>query len=404
MTVGFTTIDEGEKALVYDLQGRARIVEGPQRIFLWREKITFLTSHRANQNEYLQIKKIDGQVQHQQGPVTMFLNPLVHHSIHVKSGVSLDANEVLVVYKQNPETLKVERYLKHGPAVFVPKANEWLHKFSWHGTDPNNKTRMIPAQSKFTTLRVIPDQFYYNVDEVRTADDALIRVKLMMFYELTDIELMLASTQDPMGDFVNCLTADIIAFASERTYLEFIEGCGDLNELKHYPQLLQRCKMIGYEVSKVVFRGYHAIETLQKMHDNAISARTKLKIAYETAEQEQALVDMKLKNELDRIVLEQKLEVEQLDHQQKMESAQQEHKLKLDKQHNTEKIKLMKKDEKAKIAAKNESNNQMIQHYSQLCEMGVSLTPYLISKNPKPEKITRVIASEGATNFHLHHS
>jgi len=31
---------------------------------------------------------------------------------------------------------------------------------------------------------------FLQVDEVRTADDALIRVKLMIFYELTDIELM----------------------------------------------------------------------------------------------------------------------------------------------------------------------------------------------------------------------
>ena len=28
------------------------------------------------------------------------------------------------------------------------------------------------------------------VDEVRTSDDALLRIKLMMFYELTDIEMM----------------------------------------------------------------------------------------------------------------------------------------------------------------------------------------------------------------------
>ena len=36
--------------------------------------------------------------------------------------------------------------------------------------------------------------------------------------------------------------------------------------------------MIGYEVSKVVFRGYYASEQLQCMHDGAIEARVKLKL------------------------------------------------------------------------------------------------------------------------------
>ena len=44
---------------------------------------------------------------------------------------------------------------------------ERLHEFVWHGTDNNNKTRKIPGALRFTNLRVIPDQFYYNSDDVR---------------------------------------------------------------------------------------------------------------------------------------------------------------------------------------------------------------------------------------------
>ena len=43
-----------------------------------------------------------------------------------------------------------------------------LHEFVWHGTDPNNKTRKVPGGLKFTKLRVIPDQFYLNIDDVST--------------------------------------------------------------------------------------------------------------------------------------------------------------------------------------------------------------------------------------------
>ena len=44
-----------------------------------------------------------------------------------------------------------------------------LHSFCWHGTDPQNKTRMIPDADKFTKLRIIPDQLYYNVSTTQVS-------------------------------------------------------------------------------------------------------------------------------------------------------------------------------------------------------------------------------------------
>jgi hypothetical protein len=38
-----------------------------------------------------------------------------------------------------------------------------FHSFSWHGTDPSNKTQLIPDAHKFQKLQIIPGQFYYNV-------------------------------------------------------------------------------------------------------------------------------------------------------------------------------------------------------------------------------------------------
>lgn len=65
-----------------------------------------------------------------------------------------------------------------------------LHEFVWHGTDPEKRGRFIPRQNKFTKLCHVPSQFYFNVTDVRTNDDTLITVKLMLFYELADIETM----------------------------------------------------------------------------------------------------------------------------------------------------------------------------------------------------------------------
>ena len=63
------------------------------------------------------------------------------------------------------------------------------------------------------------------------------------------------------------------------SYIEFIEHSVELNDLSSFPQLTERSKSIGYNVSKVVFRGYFAHDKLQKLHDGAIELRTKLKIA-----------------------------------------------------------------------------------------------------------------------------
>jgi len=60
--------------------------------------------------------------------------------------------------------------------------------------------------------------------------------------------------------------------------MEFIEKAEQLNDLSSYPQLVERCKLIGAEISKVVFRGYFASPKLQQMHDDAIEARTQLKM------------------------------------------------------------------------------------------------------------------------------
>ena len=162
----------------------------------------------------------------------------------------------------------VERDVIRGPCIHIPEVDEWTHSFSWHGTDKNNKTRKVPNALKFTKLRVIPDQvrrlaafgasraalaqrcapqMYYNVVDVRTKDDAVVTVKLMLFFELRDIERMLDRTHDPVADLCNAVTADVVAFASQLTYEELLAKTDLLNELETYSQLMTRSKSIGCE-------------------------------------------------------------------------------------------------------------------------------------------------------------
>ncbi|KAK3095504.1 hypothetical protein FSP39_015462, partial [Pinctada imbricata] len=368
------------------------------QLFLWREKFERLRKYSANQNQYLIISYKTGKVEHRKGPCIMYLNPVEHLSIREVSMTSLDANEALVVYKQDQETKAVERYVQFGPTMFMPLANEWLHNFSWHGTDPSNKTQMIPGSNNFDKLQIIPGQFYYNVDEVRTADDAPLRVKLMLFYELKDIETMLNATKDPMADFINCMCADVVAFASKYTYIEFMERSSELNDMANYPQLMERSKKIGFEVSKVVYRGYHAHEALQKLHDTSIQTRTNLKIAFEVQVHNYCL---ELK---DLSGLEQKMEVEGLIHMQSMEKSQKQHKLGMELLDEQKKIERLTSDKKAELKAKVLEDTQKLEMYTQLSQWNVDLNTYLKSKVHYPEKVVRIVADKDAANFHLHHS
>ena len=118
-------------------------------------------------------------------------------------------------------------------------------------------------------------------------------------------------------------TADMISFASQMTYEEFLNQSHQLSKIESYPQLTTRAEKIGFQISKVVYRGYQASSalqvcvrvfvcyvmlstthiTVQDTHDDAIMKRMQLKLYGETEEQEQVLAEFKLKREMQRTKL-----------------------------------------------------------------------------------------------------
>ena len=223
--VFFRKIKSGRRAIVWRANGSAEYIDGPRIVFVAPccNRIEPLRLHQANDMGYLEIRYIDGKTEIQPGPASLYDDPLKILSIYTKELIKLDANEILILYiqKENEEKQSKEklfsifllnnfiftgvsstRQIIRGPTLYAPRPNEWIHEFTWHGEDGPHKTHIIPAAKKFQKLRLIPDQFYYNITDVRTADDALIVVKLMVFYELTNVETMLNNTHDPIADFV----------------------------------------------------------------------------------------------------------------------------------------------------------------------------------------------------------
>jgi len=449
--------------------GRFERILGPSTVTfdpLEHEKIDVraLTRHIAGPGEYLVVQYCDGRKDHLKGPQEICFHPLEHESISKHEALRLAANEAVVVYRRvkqseeaelvaklevaKPRTngkalieldtavegvpqpssapgtpplltteaagqegaMHVERRVVHGPAVFIPDHNEWLHTFSWHGSKnadgKGSKTGFagdvkVPHALNFTVIRCMPDSMYLSVRDVRTIDDANLTVHLMMFYELQSIETMLDSTNDMIGDFVNAASADVMTFASRLTYETFLQDTAELSKVANFPILASRMKQTGNQLQKVVYRGYGASAQLQEMHDQAISRRTKLRLESDAAREEQEKRAMELRCRRDRSVQEQELEAAATKHKLEVQAMSTAQNRKVEEEDRTLELKHEKEVEQMKLAnarARHEAQLQCekengevrvaqlaaeaqaeLAKYKGLKEMGVDLTAYLVA-------------------------
>ena len=406
--IGFQVIPQGERVLVWNRNGQARIVDGPQRLALFGETVQPLERYAAGPEEYLVVSYKDGRTEHLRGPQATWLDPVTTASIRVEPMLKLDSNEALVVYR--PVAGSVLRRVERGPALFVPAPDEWLHHFSWHGADPRDHRRKQPSALQFDKLRVIPDQMYYDVESVRTADDALLTVKLMVFFELRDIERMLDQTHDPIGDFINAATADVIDFAAVEPFEQFKEKTERLNLLETYPQLVKRAETIGYTITKVVYRGYQASQTLQTMHDDAIERRTKLRLEAETEQQAQDLADMKQRRAAERERELQAVEENRTEHQNRLTAVTAESKLKLERTQRQQELDLQRaaaqqnlelkqRTHDIELAQRQADNREQLTYLQGIAGLKVDVTRYLVAQYQHPDKIIRI---DGGADSQLH--
>lgn len=305
-----TIIGQGERALVYKRDGTIDVVIGPKRLRNWTARIVNMQHYIAGPSEYIRLRKKDGGEETIPGPSEVWLDPRVHESVRVEDCLVLSAKEAVVVYRSGSENADdssagdqatASRRIVGGPGLFVPEPGEWLHRFSWHASDGGSRgAEKRPNALQFEKLLLMPDQMYHDVPDVRTADDAVLKIRLMIFFELVDIERMLDTTRDPIGDFINAATSDVVEFTCKHSFDEFKQCTDQLNELSTYSQLMHRAKQCGYQINNVVYRGYGAPDSLQKMHDDAIQSRTKLALEKETERQAQELEDYKLRCQMER--------------------------------------------------------------------------------------------------------
>ena len=398
MLFGIRIIPAGERVAVWNARGEVRLVDGPCRLVLWRESVRPLEQHRARAGEYLIVTQRDGRVDHLAGPVMLWRHPVDHLAISCGEAVAISAHETVVVYGRTDTEGAVHRRVVRGPAQFVPASGEWLHRFSWHGADPRQQGRKQPHALQFERLRVIPDQMYHEVEAVRTADDALLTVRFMVFFELVDIERMLDQTHDPIGDLINALTADAIEFAAGRSFQGFKADTGRLNELATFAQLLGRAERIGYRITKLVYRGYSANNQLQVMHDHAIEARTRLRLEAETQAQAQDLADQELMRERERTRLRQAMEEEATRHGAALERFNEQERLARRQLTAEAERSEREADHQGRLRQRTDLDRQRIGFIAGMREAGVDPTRWLVARYQHPDRLIRI---EGRENVQL---
>ena len=405
----YRTVRAGERVALWDKTGAVTFTNGPRRLVLRSgQRVAPLQRHAAGPGQYLVVRFTDGRTEHVTGPASVWFHPVDHESISVEQALSLDANEAVVVYARGAGGGdRVGRRVVRGPSLFVPAADEWLHEFRWHGADPADHRRKIPRALRFNKLRVIPDQMYFDVDEVRTADDALITIKLMLFFELACVDTMLDQTHDPIADFANAVSADVIDFAAGVSFEQFKQRTGMLGDLAAYRQLVGRAERIGYRINKVVYRGYHAAPKLQSMHDGAIEARTRLRLEAETEDQAQALADLKLRREADRGRQRRDMEEAELAHKNRLQAMAHEEQLRRDRLEHEEAARRRQVDRERRTEGRRLANEVDLQHLREtnrerlgflqaMHGMQVDLTRYLVAQYRHPDRVIRIDGGDGA--------
>jgi hypothetical protein len=364
-------IPEGERVLVTDHRGRTSIVVGPARIWSSGKTISPMRHYVAHPGSYLIVRFRDGRQEHHAGPSEIWLDPRIHQDIERRDALQIAAKEAVVVYARNDTN--ISRRVVQGPTRFVPMPGEWLHTFTWHGSEGGSTgVQKVAKGLVFQKLWLLPDQMYHDVHEVRTTDDAVLTIKLMIFFELLDMDKMLDATHDPIGDFINAATSDVVDYVGRRSFEQFKRDTSKLNDLDTYAQLQARAAQTGYRINKVVYRGYTAPQRLQAMHDQAIEARTKLELDRATEEQAQELEDFRLETTAE-------LEL----HQQRLESQL------------TESRRLAEQ----RLDLTRQSDARQRDHLDALRAMGVDLTEYLTQG--RADRIIELRGSGNGAHVHL---
>lgn len=416
--LGKRTIKDGEAAVIWSRNGRAREIIGPKLERLWCSTIKFLDRHTAQLGEYLSIEFQDGAIEHLAGPCSVYQNPVRHVSVTIHKAIELKSSDDMVVVlncgapgspsnasrRHPPKKLlavgdpvaaastggsgqaTVDRRIVRGPALFIPDANEKVLDHSWSYSEGSPRT--------FNVLSARPCSVLAS-GSLRASDGVKLTARLRLDLRMVDIKLALA-TADPIATIRYTAQADITNLGSGPATAVLTGGSAmQLGELKSYPALLALAGAVGFELTGVTLESVELPAEMRRAIDARVAADTAHLAAMESskraAEAHRADADQKLQQaHQDELMADAEFAAAEraAQHTHALKAAEQQHELELQ----------AARAVKAQADARTQ-NAVQAEFLGQLRELGVDLTTYLTSLAPRQNVEDRRVTTAAAVGL-----
>lgn len=267
-------VPDGDKVVVWDEQGEERSYRGPAAVNVHPDaNIFFCPRTVLDADQKVLVIDTEGHEQVRSGPLVFHTGP--RDQIREYRLVRLACNEAVCVVRQ--DGVREIVLGSEQPRLFLDP-REKLHRFVLTGGGDADGFGKQPGALAFETLRLQPSQAYFAFP-VRTADNAVLILKLMIFMEVKHPDLFILR-DDPFAVMFNFIMAEATALVGSLSFDSFKDHPGSRLQ-EHFAStgdgtpMLQFAEKYGLDVSKVVLRGWMAEDRqVQKILDQAAAAQT----------------------------------------------------------------------------------------------------------------------------------
>jgi len=210
--------------LVNKLNGSERVLRGPQIVVPdfserndeGKQKAVFITVQTAVIVEY----RTTGQQRLETVPGVFFPGPYERIK-SVRNRTAIRANEAAVVRHSSGNVT-----VKSGEAFFLDPYSTMV-EYSWSSYATPGAAEPVPKDRiRLIDLRI--RRMFINT-EVRTNDQVKLRLEAIVFWRVTDVQLMVARTSDPPGDIAQRARTTLVQSVSGTTLALFMSGFNDIS-------------------------------------------------------------------------------------------------------------------------------------------------------------------------------
>lgn len=220
-----TLVPEGHKALVTNRNGKIEIVNGPRRISrLFFSSVVFFERVVLTEGESGILINELGNASCIEGPAIVHIYPELG-VWHPDKRIELASNEAVVIVDSKSESNDYRIVTGKEVSVVLLNYRQRLMEFRWTGSLDGN-TEKQPGALRFDKLRLNDTQTYLSFS-ARTADNVVVRIEIMIYYEYNKDIKKLIDRDDPMGAMYNKVISELVKFIAGVKFEDFKDGTSE---------------------------------------------------------------------------------------------------------------------------------------------------------------------------------